>query len=133
MACEHCLAASVKSTFSLLAPIRVRDVRNRSYLEGSLLASGALLGAEELNRYFPDRRIGIFVATWNMQGQKELPEMLDDFLLPSEPDYAQDVYAKSEVGRGGRWNVRGHLGELLSPLNTPPASAPVRHQKMACR
>uniref|UniRef100_A0A8C6XTX3 Phosphatidylinositol polyphosphate 5-phosphatase type IV n=1 Tax=Naja naja TaxID=35670 RepID=A0A8C6XTX3_NAJNA len=92
MACEHCLAASTKSTFSLLAPIRVTDVRNRSYLEGSLLASGALLGAEELNRYFPDRNIGIFVATWNMQGQKELPEVLDDFLLPSEPDYAQDMY-----------------------------------------
>ncbi|XP_039220110.1 phosphatidylinositol polyphosphate 5-phosphatase type IV isoform X2 [Crotalus tigris] len=92
MACEHCLTASAKSTFSLLAPIRVTDVRNRSYLEGSLLASGALLGAEELNRYFPDRSVGIFVATWNMQGQKELPEMLDDFLLPSEPDYAQDMY-----------------------------------------
>lgn len=42
----------------------------RSYLEGSLLANGALLGAEELSRYFPDRNIGIFVATWNMQGQK---------------------------------------------------------------
>ncbi|XP_058014901.1 phosphatidylinositol polyphosphate 5-phosphatase type IV isoform X1 [Ahaetulla prasina] len=92
MACEHCLAASTKSTFSLLAPIRVTDVRNRSYLEGSLLASGALLGAEELNRYFPDRNIGIFVATWNMQGQKELPEVLDDLLFPSEPDYAQDMY-----------------------------------------
>lgn len=39
-------------------------------MEGSLLASGALLGAEELSRYFPDRNIGIFVATWNMQGQK---------------------------------------------------------------
>lgn len=43
---------------------------HRSYLEGSLLANGALLGAEELSRYFPDRNIGIFVATWNMQGQK---------------------------------------------------------------
>ncbi|XP_070614868.1 phosphatidylinositol polyphosphate 5-phosphatase type IV isoform X2 [Erythrolamprus reginae] len=92
MACEHCLAASTKSTFSLLAPIRVTDVRNRSYLEGSLLASGALLGAEELNRYFPDRNVGIFVSTWNMQGQKELPEALDDLLLPTEPDYAQDMY-----------------------------------------
>lgn len=29
MACEHCLTASGKSTFSLLAPIRVTDVRNR--------------------------------------------------------------------------------------------------------
>lgn len=42
----------------------------RSYLEGSLLASGALMGAEELARYFPDRNLALFVATWNMQGQK---------------------------------------------------------------
>ncbi|KAM6422619.1 phosphatidylinositol polyphosphate 5-phosphatase type IV-like isoform 2-T2 [Liasis olivaceus] len=116
MACEHCLATSMKSTFSLLAPIRVRDVRNRSYLEGSLLASGALLGAEELNRYFPDRSIGIFVATWNMQGQKELPEMLDDFLLPSEPDYAQDMYVIGiQEGCPDRreWEIR--LQETLGP------------------
>lgn len=39
-------------------------------MEGSLLASGALMGAEELARYFPDRSVGLFVATWNMQGQK---------------------------------------------------------------
>lgn len=42
----------------------------RSFLEGSVLGSGALLGAEELDRYFPERRLGIYVATWNMQGQK---------------------------------------------------------------
>ncbi|XP_063172507.1 LOW QUALITY PROTEIN: phosphatidylinositol polyphosphate 5-phosphatase type IV-like [Candoia aspera] len=122
MACEHCLAASVKSTFSLLAPIRVRDVRNRSYLEGSLLASGALLGAEELNRYFPDRRIGIFVATWNMQGQKELPEMLDDFLLPSEPDYAQDVYVIGiQEGCPDRYGNREATVQLRDPPSLPPS------------
>lgn len=43
---------------------------SRSFLEGSVLGSGALLGAEELDRYFPDRRVGIYVATWNMQGEK---------------------------------------------------------------
>lgn len=35
-----------------------------------MLGNGALLGAEELDRYFPDRRVGIYVATWNMQGEK---------------------------------------------------------------
>uniref|UniRef100_A0A8C3K252 Phosphatidylinositol polyphosphate 5-phosphatase type IV n=1 Tax=Calidris pygmaea TaxID=425635 RepID=A0A8C3K252_9CHAR len=70
MVCDNCSTDSMKSTFSLLTPIRSKDVRSRSYLEGSLLATGALLGAEELSRYFPDRNIGIFVATWNMQGQK---------------------------------------------------------------
>ncbi|XP_053138073.1 phosphatidylinositol polyphosphate 5-phosphatase type IV isoform X2 [Hemicordylus capensis] len=104
MVCDNCSTASMKSGFSLLAPIRVRDVRSRSYLEGSLLASGALLGAEELDRYFPDRSLGVFVATWNMQGQKELPEALDDLLLPSDPDYAQDMR---------EWEIR--LQETLGP------------------
>lgn len=70
LACDHCSLHSAKSSFSLLAPVRAKDVRSRSYLEGSLLASGALMGAEELARYFPDRSVGLFVATWNMQGQK---------------------------------------------------------------
>ena len=45
----------------------------RSFLEGSLLGSGALLGAEELDRYFPERRLAVYVATWNMQGEKVPP------------------------------------------------------------
>ena len=28
------------------------------------------MGADELARYFPDRIVALFVATWNMQGQK---------------------------------------------------------------
>ncbi|XP_054853515.1 phosphatidylinositol polyphosphate 5-phosphatase type IV isoform X2 [Eublepharis macularius] len=116
MVCDNCSAASMKSTFSLLTPLRIRDVRSRSYLEGSLLASGALLGAEELSRYFPDRNIGIFVATWNMQGQKELPELLDDLLLPSDPDFAQDMYVIGiQEGCPDRreWEIR--LQETLGP------------------
>ncbi|XP_054249447.1 phosphatidylinositol polyphosphate 5-phosphatase type IV [Indicator indicator] len=116
MVCDSCSTDSMKSTFSLLTPIRSKDVRSRSYLEGSLLASGALLGAEELSRYFPDRNIGIFVATWNMQGQKELPVNLDDFLLPTDPDYAQDMYVIGvQEGCPDRreWEIR--LQETLGP------------------
>ncbi|EMP34624.1 Neurogenic locus notch like protein 1 [Chelonia mydas] len=116
MVCDSCSTDSMKSTFSLLTPLRAKDVRNRSYLEGSLLASGALLGAEELSRYFPDRSIGIFVATWNMQGRKELPENLDDFLFPSDPDYAQDMYVVGvQEGCPDRreWEIR--LQETLGP------------------
>lgn len=112
----NCSTDSMKSTFSLLTPIRSKDVRSRSYLEGSLLANGALLGAEELSRYFPDRNIGIFVATWNMQGQKELPLNLDDFLLPTDPDYAQDMYVIGvQEGCPDRreWEIR--LQETLGP------------------
>ncbi|NWJ10996.1 INP5E phosphatase, partial [Crypturellus undulatus] len=116
MVCDSGSTDSMKSTFSLLAPIRAKDVRSRSYLEGSLLANGALLGAEELSRYFPDRNVGIFVATWNMQGQKELPVNLDDFLLPTDPDYAQDMYVIGvQEGCPDRreWEIR--LQETLGP------------------
>lgn len=52
----------------------VHSVR-RSFLEGSVLGHGALLGAEELDRYFPERHVGVYIATWNMQGEKvSLPE-----------------------------------------------------------
>ncbi|KAG8447517.1 hypothetical protein GDO86_014862 [Hymenochirus boettgeri] len=116
MVCNHCSNDSMKSTYSLLTPIRSKDVRNRSYLEGSLLGNGALLGAEELDRYFPERRLGIFIATWNMQGRKELPESLDDFLLPGDDDFAQDMYVIGvQEGCPDRreWEIR--LQETLGP------------------
>ncbi|XP_004388745.1 phosphatidylinositol polyphosphate 5-phosphatase type IV [Trichechus manatus latirostris] len=116
LACDSCSLRSAKSSFSLLAPIRANDVRSRSYLEGSLLASGALLGADELARYFPDRSVAVFVATWNMQGQKELPPNLDELLLPTEADYAQDMYVVGvQEGCSDRreWEVR--LQETLGP------------------
>uniref|UniRef100_A0A8C5MU51 Phosphatidylinositol polyphosphate 5-phosphatase type IV n=1 Tax=Leptobrachium leishanense TaxID=445787 RepID=A0A8C5MU51_9ANUR len=116
MVCNQCSNESMKSTYSLLTPLRSQDVRNRSYLEGSLLASGALLGADELDRYFPERRLGIFIVTWNMQGRKELPESLDDLLLPPDDDFAQDMYVIGvQEGSPDRreWEIR--LQETLGP------------------
>uniref|UniRef100_A0A8C5XTC3 Phosphatidylinositol polyphosphate 5-phosphatase type IV n=1 Tax=Microcebus murinus TaxID=30608 RepID=A0A8C5XTC3_MICMU len=116
LACDSCSLRSAKSAFSLLAPIRTKDVRSRSYLEGSLLASGALLGADELARYFPDRNVALFVATWNMQGQKELPPSLDELLLPAEADYAQDLYVVGvQEGCSDRREWETRLQETLGP------------------
>ncbi|CAH6788748.1 phosphatidylinositol polyphosphate 5-phosphatase type IV isoform X1 [Phodopus roborovskii] len=107
---------SARSSFSLLAPIRTKDIRSRSYLEGSLMASGALLGADELARYFPDRNMALFVATWNMQGQKELPVSLDEFLLPTEADYTQDLYVIGvQEGCSDRREWETRLQETLGP------------------
>ncbi|XP_048204898.1 phosphatidylinositol polyphosphate 5-phosphatase type IV [Perognathus longimembris pacificus] len=115
-ACEDHALHPARSSFSLLAPIRTKDVRSRSYLEGSLLASGALLGAEELARYFPDRSMAVFVATWNMQGQKELPASLDEFLLPCEADYTQDLYVIGvQEGCSDRREWETRLQETLGP------------------
>ncbi|XP_049629609.1 phosphatidylinositol polyphosphate 5-phosphatase type IV isoform X2 [Suncus etruscus] len=103
-------------SFSLLAPIRTTDVRSRSYMQGSLLASGALMGADELARYFPDRNLALYVATWNMQGQKELPTNLDELLLPAEADYAQDLYVVGvQEGCSDRREWETRLQETLGP------------------
>ncbi|XP_030063484.1 phosphatidylinositol polyphosphate 5-phosphatase type IV isoform X2 [Microcaecilia unicolor] len=107
---------SMRSNFSLLTPIRSQDVRNRSYLEGSLLANGPLLGADELDRYFPDRKIGIFVATWNMQGKKDLPDNLEDFLLPPDDDFVHDMYVVGiQEGCPDRREWETCLQEILGP------------------
>uniref|UniRef100_A0A1B8XUT1 Inositol polyphosphate-related phosphatase domain-containing protein n=1 Tax=Xenopus tropicalis TaxID=8364 RepID=A0A1B8XUT1_XENTR len=36
--------------------------------------------------------LSVFVATWNMNGKKDLPERLDDLLFPSGAESAQDLY-----------------------------------------
>ncbi|XP_010607272.1 phosphatidylinositol polyphosphate 5-phosphatase type IV, partial [Fukomys damarensis] len=115
LACDDHSLLSARS-FGLLAPIRTKDVRSRSYLEGSLLASGALLGADELAQYFPDRSMALFVATWNMQGQKELPPSLDELLLPAEADYTQDLYVIGvQEGCSDRREWETRLQETLGP------------------
>ncbi|XP_028270450.1 phosphatidylinositol polyphosphate 5-phosphatase type IV [Parambassis ranga] len=107
---------SMRSTYSVLSPIRPQDVRNRSFLEGSVLGSGALLGAEELDRYFPERRLGVYIATWNMQGEKGLPVNLDDLLLPTDSEFAQDLYVIGvQEGCPDRREWETRLQETLGP------------------
>uniref|UniRef100_A0A6I8QH48 Inositol polyphosphate-related phosphatase domain-containing protein n=1 Tax=Xenopus tropicalis TaxID=8364 RepID=A0A6I8QH48_XENTR len=38
------------------------------------------------------KNLKIFTATWNMNGKKDLPERLDDFLFPLGTESAQDLY-----------------------------------------
>ncbi|XP_062873811.1 phosphatidylinositol polyphosphate 5-phosphatase type IV [Trichomycterus rosablanca] len=116
MVSDNTSVNSMKSNFSVLNPIRPKDVRNRSFLEGSLLGNRALLGAEELERYFPERHLGIFTVTWNMQGEKGLPDNLDDLLLPADHESTQDFYIIGvQEGCPDRreWEIR--LQETLGP------------------
>ncbi|KAM9393039.1 phosphatidylinositol polyphosphate 5-phosphatase type IV [Pholidichthys leucotaenia] len=107
---------SMRSTYSVLSPIRPQDVRNRSFLEGSVLGSGALLGAEELDRHFPDRKVGIYITTWNMQGEKGIPTNLDDLLLPTDSEFAQDFYIIGvQEGCPDRREWETRLQETLGP------------------
>ncbi|XP_054919419.1 uncharacterized protein INPP5E isoform X3 [Dermacentor andersoni] len=77
---------------SVLPKISTKDARLRSYLVGNVSGKGSLLGEEELNRYFPDRKVNVFVATWNMNGLAS-PASLDDLLLPKTIEYVPDIYA----------------------------------------
>nr|KAG5692743.1 hypothetical protein BaRGS_033854 [Batillaria attramentaria] len=79
---------------SVMPVITTREARSRSFLVGSV-SSGAssILGPEELERYFPDRRIHIFSGSWNMNELKELSVNLNDFILPEACEYVQDIYA----------------------------------------
>ncbi|XP_066920486.1 phosphatidylinositol polyphosphate 5-phosphatase type IV-like [Clytia hemisphaerica] len=70
----------------------------------------------EISNYLPDKKLKIFVGTWNMKGTKFLPSSLDDFLLPPESIYLQDVYViGTQEGTPFRreWQVR--LQETFGP------------------
>ncbi|KAL5011304.1 hypothetical protein ScPMuIL_009855 [Solemya velum] len=48
---------------------------------------------EELQKFFPDHKVHVWVGSWNMGEIKETKECLDDFLLPEESSYMQEIYA----------------------------------------
>ncbi|XP_075688621.1 phosphatidylinositol polyphosphate 5-phosphatase type IV-like [Rhinoderma darwinii] len=77
------------------------------------LGSSAVIGAKELDRCFPNRRLRLYVATWNMEG-KEFPQNLEDLLLPS--DDSKDIYVIGvQEGCPNRreWEIK--LQETLGP------------------
>lgn len=97
-----CCVSCAAPGFGLHPSLALYHSLHRSYLEGSLLASGALLGAEELAQYFPDRSMALFVATWNMQGQKVSSRQgpAPQELTPAQPVTALTWGTKAEAGRG---------------------------------
>ncbi|XP_064458370.1 phosphatidylinositol polyphosphate 5-phosphatase type IV-like [Ornithodoros turicata] len=99
---------SVVDKESVLPKILTKDARLRSYLVGNVSGKGSLLGEEELNRYFPSRKVEIFVATWNMNGQAPQPN-LDDFLLPDNIEHVPDIYAvgvQEAISDRKEWETR---------------------------
>lgn len=86
-------ATSLVSGSSFLPSITTFDARKRSYLAGCVSGHQSLLGINELSRYFPERKVCIFIGTWNMNGKT--PCNLDDFLLPNDVIYLPDIYAIS--------------------------------------
>lgn len=105
---------STRST-GILPAISSHHVRERNFLVGNLTKHGSLLGADELNRYFPDRMLRLFVGTWNMQ-RKGVPRNLNDFLLPKHEEYLQDMYVvgvQESTQDLKKWEIK--LQETLGP------------------
>ncbi|XP_066433998.1 phosphatidylinositol polyphosphate 5-phosphatase type IV-like [Eleutherodactylus coqui] len=103
--------AAVQSTnnFSLLSPLRSNEIRERSH------GSSAVLSAEELDKHFPDRRLKLYIATWNMEGKK-FPNNVEDLLFPSDDDYGKDVYVIGiQEGYPNRQEWELKLQQTLGP------------------
>ena len=110
-----CLLAAAASAAEIAGqPVLVSHARTRSYLCGSV-GPTSLLGVEELDKYFPDRNVRIFVGSWNMNGQTP-PSFLADFLLPVNVEYVPDVLVlgtQESLPDKTDWEVR--LQETLGP------------------
>ncbi|XP_048587564.1 uncharacterized protein LOC5515358 isoform X2 [Nematostella vectensis] len=109
---ETNLSAETGSGFSSVSrnsllprvPAKVARMRNKNFLR------------EEMEKYFPDHKVGVFVATWNMHEEKEVPGFLDDFLLPENVDFLQDIYViglQESTSSRSEWEIR--LQETLGP------------------
>ena len=103
-----CLLAAAASAAEIAGqPVLVSHARTRSYLCGSV-GPTSLLGVEELDKYFPDRNVRVFVGSWNMNGQTP-PSFLADFLLPVNVEYVPDVLVigtQESLNDKTDWDIR---------------------------
>uniref|UniRef100_H2Z524 Inositol polyphosphate-related phosphatase domain-containing protein n=1 Tax=Ciona savignyi TaxID=51511 RepID=H2Z524_CIOSA len=118
-ACSETLSSKpvseTHSVKSVLPAIPSYLVRERNFLVGHMSKSKSTNGLEELNRYFPEQRIRLFIGSWNMQ-RCDIPENIDEFLLPDHEDYLQDMYVigVQEAPQDQKaWEIK--LQETLGP------------------
>uniref|UniRef100_A0A2K6BQY6 Phosphatidylinositol polyphosphate 5-phosphatase type IV n=1 Tax=Macaca nemestrina TaxID=9545 RepID=A0A2K6BQY6_MACNE len=105
LACDDCSLRSAKSSFSLLAPIRSKD---------GLVGAAPCSGCWNLVRPFPSVSGG--AGPPRAPSSQELPPSLDEFLLPAEADYAQDLYVIGvQEGCSDRREWETRLQETLGP------------------
>ncbi|XP_078489158.1 phosphatidylinositol polyphosphate 5-phosphatase type IV [Ciona intestinalis] len=100
---------------SALPAIPSSLARERNFLVGHMSKSKSAIGIDELNRYFPEQRLRLFVGTWNMQ-RCEVPENVDDFILPDHEEFVQDMYVVGvqEAPQDQKaWEIK--LQETLGP------------------
>jgi len=69
---------------SMLPPIHSHDVKKVAVSEEPDFV--------ELERYFPSHHMKLFVGSWNMQSLKDVPNLVEEFLMPPETETLQDIY-----------------------------------------
>ncbi len=58
----------------------------------SALNGKGLLSYDELDKNLVDRKTKIFIATWNMGGEKNIPLNIAELLLPDSIQSLPDIY-----------------------------------------
>ncbi|XP_036367978.1 ras guanine nucleotide exchange factor B-like [Octopus sinensis] len=114
------VSPSVLSTFSstsALPAITIEKARSRSFLFGNINSGTSLLGNEELQRYFPNRKVKLFIGSWNMGESKDITTRnLEDFILPESCELVQDIYVigtQENALNKRQWEIT--LQETLGP------------------
>ncbi|KAK3594692.1 hypothetical protein CHS0354_001644 [Potamilus streckersoni] len=83
---SHRSFSSGNASHSLL----IKEARDRMK-PGTIYAT--LCSEAELVRYFPEKKVSVWVGTWNMAEIKQVTYPIDDFMLPETSEYVQDLYA----------------------------------------
>ncbi|XP_065226697.1 inositol polyphosphate 5-phosphatase E [Planococcus citri] len=104
------------SNAKALQPISVSKAKERNYLHGR---SGlqSLLGRGELERIFPKQEITIFIATWNMNGEKPSPN-LNELFLSEKMETLPDVYVigtQESYSETAEWEIA--IQETIGPTH----------------
>ncbi|CAL1534383.1 unnamed protein product [Lymnaea stagnalis] len=112
-----CLSQKSYMSVSVLPLITTKEARLR------IAPPERIIGTEapdhlssEIYRYFPERKVNVFVGTWNMNELKEVSTPLEDFLLPEKCDFVQDIYAigtQENVTNKKEWEIK--IQEVLGP------------------
>ncbi|GAB1607814.1 72 kDa inositol polyphosphate 5-phosphatase-like [Argonauta hians] len=113
---SHSLLSNA-STTSALPAITIEKARSRSFLFGNINSGIPLLGSEELERYFPNRKVRLFIGSWNMGEFKDIINPhLEDFILPESCELVQDIYVigtQENALNKRQWEIT--LQETLGP------------------
>ena len=99
----------------------------RSETRGNVSVSSVLLSAEELERYFPDKRLKVWAGCWNM-GEIKVYTFCTSLLvnLPSGLEIGL-IFSGSPSSRVTNSSLQVAFGDLLNKLKAYVNLSPIMH------